>query len=140
MPGLNSTGPEGQGPRTGRQMGNCKPRKGSDETQKNISSTDEGMDSRSANFTGRGQGRGRGFGGGRGWGRGGWSRGRRFYPEPYNQAQDNTRAPITSVSPWFTTFKPEEEVKYLEETLIGMKKEIESIEKRLGELQENNKK
>jgi len=62
MPGFNSTGPEGQGPRTGKQMGNCKPRKGSDETQKNISSTDEGLDPRSANFPGRGFGRGQGLG------------------------------------------------------------------------------
>ena len=128
MPKGNKTGPSGLGPRTGREFGYC------------AGYSSPGYTKGPGMGWGRGFGRGRGYGGGRGWGRGGWSRGRRFYPEPYNQAQDNTQVPITGVSPWFTTFKPEEEVKYLEETLIGMKNEIESIEKRLGELQENNKK
>jgi len=122
MPKGNKTGPSGLGPRTGRELGYC------------------GGYSTPGYTKGPGMGRGRGYGGGRGWGRGGWSRGRRFYPEPYYQAQDSARGPITGVSPWFTVHTPEEEVKYLEETLSGMKKEIESIEKRLDELQENNKK
>lgn len=50
MSGLNSTGPEGQGPRTGRQMGNCKPRKGADEARNIISSSDEGVNQGNQNF------------------------------------------------------------------------------------------
>ncbi len=75
MPGLNSTGPEGQGPRTGRQMGNCKPRKGSDDAQNNISSSDEGVNQGNQYFAGRGPGKGRGIGGGRGFGGFGGGRG-----------------------------------------------------------------
>jgi len=82
MPGFNSTGPEGQGPRTGRQMGNCKPRQGSDDAQKNSSSSDEGVNQGNENFAGRAPGRGRGFGGGRGFigngGGRGFGRGRSF--------------------------------------------------------------
>lgn len=64
MPGLNSTGPEGQGPRTGRQMGNCKP-------------ADEEVESRNGNFAGREFRRGRGFGRMQGFGkRRGFGRGR----------------------------------------------------------------
>jgi len=59
MPGFDSTGPAGQGPRTGRQMGKCKPRKDSNETE-----TDGGENG----FTGRGLGRGLGRGRGRGRG------------------------------------------------------------------------
>lgn len=51
MPGLDSTGPEGQGSRTGRQMGNCRP-----DAEKDLG-------------IGRGQGRGKGKGG-RAFGRG----------------------------------------------------------------------
>lgn len=65
MPGFDRTGPEGQGPRTGRQMGKCvKP----DEEN----STD---DNQSGRGLGRGMGRGVGRAGGRAhrmrWGRGG---------------------------------------------------------------------
>lgn len=70
MPGFNSTGPEGQGPRTGRQMGNCKPRPGQEEAHENSSSNDKGKEHGNRIFGGRGPGRGRGFGGGRGFGRG----------------------------------------------------------------------
>ncbi len=45
MPGLDRTGPQGQGPKTGRRMGNCNPEN----------------DSQTAEF-GRGRGFGRGLG------------------------------------------------------------------------------
>ena len=97
MPGFNSTGPEGQGPRTGRQMGNCKPRKGSDEAKKNSLSSEEGINQENENFAGRGLGRGRGsgegrgFAGGRGFGRGrGRGRGRGF-----GRGQGNGQGPAS---------------------------------------------
>jgi hypothetical protein len=76
MPGLDRTGPEGQGPRTGRQMGKCKPRKGSvdpgniakDEKDKN--GLPENGPENDGPFYGRGRGLGRGFGRGPGRGRG----------------------------------------------------------------------
>ncbi len=50
MPGLNGTGPQGKGSKTGRGMGNCNP-KNSDNISSDIGSG-----------RGRGCGRGRGFG------------------------------------------------------------------------------
>lgn len=67
MPGLDHSGPEGQGPRTGRQMGNCKPRENDIGDQ---------ADTPQGGFWGRGRGPGRGMR--RGWGGGpgrGWRRG-----------------------------------------------------------------
>ena len=106
IPRGNRTGPWGQGPRTGRGMGYC-----------NGYST--------PGYTkGPGIGWGRGYGGGRGWGRGGgWGRGRGPYPS----------APMP-VTPWPAEISPEDESKYLEETLNSLKQEIELIQKRLGEL------
>lgn len=64
MPGLNMTGPGGQGPRTGRGMGRCNPR-----TDKQLVEPEAGNLQ-----AGRGQGLGlgmqRGMGRGRGIGRG----------------------------------------------------------------------
>jgi hypothetical protein len=65
MPGLDRTGPEGQGSRTGRQMGKC--------ASKSEEATDQNMDMEDV----RGRGPGRGFGRGLGKGRGrGFGRGR----------------------------------------------------------------
>ncbi len=55
MPGFNRTGPEGEGSRTGRQMGKC--------------SNGENNDSGQEPFMGRGLGRGMGRGVGRAAGR-----------------------------------------------------------------------
>ena len=78
MPGFDRTGPQGQGPMTGRRMGRCNP-----ETQPKDSDTpannaeefkDKGWFGYGRGF-GRGRGMGRGFRhgfGGRGFGRGGW--------------------------------------------------------------------
>lgn len=67
MPGLDSTGPQGQGSRSGRGLGKCNPRGEQQDTQ----NTSE------ENVRGRGLGRGRGRGNGNGNGRGrGLGRGR----------------------------------------------------------------
>jgi len=58
MPGLNGTGPMGDGQQTGRGLGACK-------GSQNF--VNQNMNTRPA---GRGNGRGRGFGGGQGFGRG----------------------------------------------------------------------
>jgi hypothetical protein len=67
MPGLDRTGPNGEGPRTGRGLGKCNP------------GSNESADSEDNSIRGFGGGRfRRGPGGaGRDWGRGGgWGRGR----------------------------------------------------------------
>lgn len=80
MPGLDRTGPEGQGSRTGRQMGKCAPRtKAStdpsdpDDSPQNITQQ-EGFGRLQDRGPGRGAGRGagRGTGKGRGRNRGRW--------------------------------------------------------------------
>ncbi|MFC2139041.1 DUF5320 domain-containing protein [Bacteroidota bacterium] len=69
MPGLNGTGPEGKGSRTGRGNGLCNPKKESGKKE-DIAAENEllgiGRGGRP-----RGGGRGFGFGGGRGFGFGG---------------------------------------------------------------------
>lgn len=68
MPGLNQTGPTGQGPLTGRRMGNCGNKGATPKNQTN----DESVTSNNPsveNPAGRGLGRGRRMGGrGRGIG------------------------------------------------------------------------
>ena len=83
MPGHNGRGPEGEGPRTGRGLGNCRPRADEDvvlnEAERNQRTSDGGdalpevpRQARDDEMMGFGRGGGRGFGrGGRGSGRGG---------------------------------------------------------------------
>jgi len=73
MPGLNRTGPEGQGSRTGRGLGKCNP--GTNEETKNMNQGESESDQVSRMGLGRrlGRGIGRGAGAGR---RGGMGRGR----------------------------------------------------------------
>lgn len=68
MPGRNKTGPQGQGPLTGRGMGNC---------SSNESSPNE-------NFAGTGRGFLSGFGRGRGFGNQGGGMRRRFLGQGWN--------------------------------------------------------
>ena len=64
MPGLDRTGPQGQGPRTGRQMGKCASRETSTEKEQLTENT------------GKGKGMGRGMGKRLGLGRRlGWQKG-----------------------------------------------------------------
>ncbi len=108
MPRGNRTGPWGMGPRTGRGLGYC-------------------AGYPSPGYTkGPGMGLGRSYGWGRGWRGVGWSQGRRFYSYPSDMI------PPESIPSSFSA--PEEESKYLENTLIALKKEVEFIEKRIEEL------
>ncbi len=83
MPGLNGTGPMGQGPRTGRGMGNCQPANNVD-ADVNVNETVQANTAAPPTFwgLGRGMGRGRGMGCGMGRGRGmgrGMGRGRGWW-------------------------------------------------------------
>ena len=80
MPGLDRTGPEGKGPRTGRQMGRCAPPGNQKEHTKNqdlpprkespVQDPEDFEEGGVGRFAGRGLGRGTGRGTGRGMGRG----------------------------------------------------------------------
>jgi len=88
MPGLDRTGPQGQGSQTGRRLGKCNPDNRVDQANKkdDDSGVDEkrraGNESQDEQYFGDGRGRGpigEGRGpGGRGRGPGGRGRGRRF--------------------------------------------------------------
>lgn len=116
MPRGDRTGPWGFGSMTGRGLGYCAGYSTPGYTK------------------GPGMGWGRGYGWGRGWGGGGWGRGRGFYPSPYYYPPDVSRFSPAAVPPWPTALGPEDESKYLDQTLKSLKKEIELIEKRLAEL------
>jgi hypothetical protein len=82
MPNFNQTGPNGQGPMTGRRMGRCT---GNIPENENSIRTAEARPGTSENAppaesinqpVGMGMARRRGFGGGGGRGRGGFGRGR----------------------------------------------------------------
>jgi len=119
MPGGDRTGPEGYGPRTGRNLGYC-----------------AGYDS--PGFT-KGMPRGRGFGRGwnRGSGRGFWGRGRGFWrrgyhPEPYYEPAPQYRDTYPEPS-------RENEKTYLEDMIKGLEGELEAIKERLQELSKEKK-
>ena len=113
IPRGNRTGPRGLGPRTGRGLGYC-----------------SGFET--PGYTkGPGMGLGRGYGGGRGWRGGGWGYSWRATPEPFYYPSDTPPYPVP--------LSPVDESKYLEQTLINLKKEITVIEKRLEELVQEKK-
>lgn len=60
MPGFNRKGPNGEGPMTGRKMGQCNP--------ENKEKENTGIVENIGNFFGFGRGRGRGMGQGKGRG------------------------------------------------------------------------
>jgi len=79
MPGFDRRGPEGQGPMTGRGLGDCNP-----DNRQNNQDAATNPDNRDIEFVrgpgfGRGLGRGFGRGLGRGFGRGCRGRGRGFF-------------------------------------------------------------
>jgi len=76
MPGLNQTGPMGQGPMTGRRMGRCT-NFGSAPNNQPSAEQDGSTNTGAQPVPGSGFGRGWGFGGGRGFGFGN-GRGRGF--------------------------------------------------------------
>lgn len=65
MPGFDRTGPEGQGPRTGRDMGKCNPKQQNPDKQENVSELVDLLSKFFGRGTGRGPGRGRGYGRGK---------------------------------------------------------------------------
>lgn len=121
MPGLNRTGPLGEGPRTGRGLGLCNPR------SRGLATQFAWGAGRGLGF-GRGRGFGRGFGPGMSWGRGygrgfGWRR---------------------SGAPWSTgyapayppeTLEPGEEVEILRSEADSLKNALDQIKKRIEKLE-----
>ena len=121
MPRGDRTGPWGFGARTGRGLGYC------------AGYTTPGY------TKGPGMGWGRGYGWGRGWRGGGRGYGWGFYPGPYYYPPDVPPPSPATVPPWPTALGPEDESKYLDQTLKSLRKEIELIEKRLAELASEKK-
>ena len=69
MPGLDRTGPEGRGSRTGRGFGNCNPDSQSNEMDTTSKDVQDDRGFRRGFGRGKAQGRNRFRGGGRGLGR-----------------------------------------------------------------------
>jgi len=117
MPGFDRTGPLGQGPMTGRGLGYCNP------------TTRRYLPGQPLYGLGRGGipwggGRGRGFGGGRGrFGAQGAPYVNAGYPEYYAYPP-----------PVYSNITEKDEREYLENTLSGLKEDINRIQTRLDEL------
>ena len=114
MPGGDRTGPEGYGPRTGRNLGYC--------AGYNSPGFTEGI-SRGRGF---GQGRSRGYG--RGFlarGRGFWHRG--YQPDPY-------RKPSLDYKETYSELSREDEKAHLENIVRGIEGELKAIKERIQEL------
>jgi hypothetical protein len=113
MPGGDRTGPAGYGPRTGRSLGYC-----------------SGYNSPGfTRGTPRGGG-GFGRGWGRGFGRGYWGRGRGYW---YNQYPDE---------PYYRpSYEPrpsaDEEKQYLKDTIANLEQELDTMKKRLQDIEGN---
>ena len=118
LPRGNRTGPRGFGPRTGRGLGYCSGYSTPGYTK------------------GPGMGWGRGYGGGWGWrGGGGWGYGRGSYPDTFFHPSDTPPSySQPTVTPWQGSLSPEDESKFLEQSLTNLKKEIKLSETRLEEL------
>ena len=105
MPGLNKTGPQGQGPMTGRQMGNC-------------------TGARPVAFYGRGMGRvTHGFGRGRGF------RNRSFAMGIGRGFRFNQNYNTQNVE-----YSPEDEKQFLQEQKEFLRNQLNEIDKQLQEL------
>jgi len=121
MPGLNRTGPLGEGPRTGRGLGLCNPRSG-------------GLATRFAWGAGRGRGFGRGRGLGRGFGPGmgrGQGYGRGFGWRRFGASWSAGYAPAYTPE----TLEPGEEMEMLRTEAGSLKKALDQINKRIEKLE-----
>ena len=119
MPGGDRTGPEGYGPRTGRNLGYC-----------------AGYDN--PGFTKdvpRGRGFGRGWG--RGYGRGFWGRDRGFWRRDYYQDPYNGQAPYYRDT--YPEPSKDEEKSYLNRMIKNLEGELKAIKERLQELSKEKK-
>ncbi len=116
MPLRNGTGPNGNGPLTGRGLGNC---------NTNVQRSDReeffNRDFGRGNGMGRGGGFGFGRGGGRGFGRGGG----RGFGLGANRGNYYNTPEIT----------PQQEVNVLKEEITSMQNDIDSAKKRVSELE-----
>ncbi len=110
MPQGDGTGPNGQGPMTGRRMGFC-----------------AGFNNPGFMNSGFGRGLRRAFGNGFGNGRGFGFRAGRF-----QQSAPQQSIPVQQFQPQVIT--EEQEKEYLKEELEELKKETEEVQKRLKEL------
>lgn len=126
MPRGDRTGPAGLGPMTGRAAGYC----AGYSVPGYMNPIPGGGYLRGAGRGGIpwGGGRGRVWGGGRGWGYGGYS-GYPSYP-PYYPPYNSPYAQPT----------PADEKEFLKEQTAAMRKEIEEMEKRLAEIETEEKK
>jgi hypothetical protein len=121
MPGLNRTGPLGEGPRTGRGLGLCNPRSG------DLATRFAWGAGRGHGF-GRGRGFGRGFGPGMGWGRG---YGRGFGWRRFGASWSTGYAPAYTPE----TLESGEEVEILRSEADSLKKALDQINKRIDKLE-----
>ena len=113
MPAGNRTGPNGEGPMTGRRLGYC-----------------PGYDSPGYMQYGRGY-RGRGYGYGRVYcGRGGYGRGRFNYPHSYPQPQ------FVTLPPSIEERNPEKILKDLEYHKSRLENELQMIDKAIDNQKE----
>ena len=114
MPGFDRTGPSGQGPRTGRGMGNCAGGPSPYGSDISYGAGRGGIPWGGGRGRAWGGGRGR-FGGGRGFG---GRRGGGYYPPAY---------PVAPIA-------PTDERVWLEATMSDLQAELDSIKKRLDEI------
>jgi hypothetical protein len=120
MPGGDRTGPLGEGPMTGRAAGYC-----AGYGTPGFTNPAPGCGFRGRGFRGRGGGRGyRQF----------WRAGYppRYYVPPYSVP--SYPAPVYPAA----QVDPNQEVKYLEEVATSIKKELEAVEARIKELQQES--
>ena len=135
MPRGDQTGPQGQGPMTGRGLGHCI---GSDQAGYQYGGPGRGYSPGYGRGIGWGGGRGGGFGGGGfggggfGWGGGfgrgagraaGW--GQRYWPVPGSPASSVVREPESD---------REQEARFLETQRKNLQTELADVEQRLSQL------
>ena len=124
MPGFDRTGPTSMGPMTGGGRGFCNPSRAS-------------YGPAPAQETGYGRGFGRGYGRGRGLGRGaGFGRGRGFGRRGFSSPAGGMVGPAYGPgygSPY--NARPEDEIRMLKDEADYMKNELDSINKRIQELE-----
>jgi len=129
MPGGDGTGPQGQGPMTGRAAGYCAgyPTPGYANP----------IYGRGRGF-GFGRGFGRGRGRGRGWGRGfGWGA---AYPYAYGYPNQGYPYGGYAPYPYGGEITPKEEAQMLKEQAKAMQDEIDAMNKHIKELESAAKK
>jgi len=129
MPRGDGTGPGGLGPMTGRAAGYC-----AGYSVPGYMNPSGGRLGLGFGY-GRGYGRGMGFGYGRGFGRG---MGRGFVPGYVNPMPYNP--PVYSGGYYQAPIEPKQEMEMLTEDAKALKEQLDSINKRITELEKSEKK